>query len=119
VEESWTHGVDGRLAEYLTGIKAVSRSGAFYGIDTFFISRRPRFAERFGLLIRPGCGSTIWQMALSTAAINVWGFLAGVSTGSWRAWCSGRSDRLARVLQPYIGAFNSLRAFALVCRSSR
>ena len=57
---------------------------------------------------------TIWQMALSTVQSTVWGFLVGVSTGFVAGLVLGRSDRLARIFQPYIVAFNSLPRIALV-----
>src|SRR6266446_5223030 len=67
--------------QYLTGIKAVSRTPGLYWIDPFFISRPSAIAERFVYLMSPRVRLTIWQMALSTVQSTVWGFLAGVSTG--------------------------------------
>ena len=100
--------------QYLTGIKAVSRTPGLYWIDPFFISRPSAIAERFVYLMSPRVRLTIWQMALSTVQSTVWGFLAGVSTGFVAGLVLGRSDRLARVFQPYIVAFNSLPRIALV-----
>src|SRR6185312_10438198 len=57
---------------------------------------------------------SIWQMALSTVQSTIWGFLAGVTTGFAAGLLLGRHDRLARVLEPYIVAFNSLPRIALV-----
>ena len=100
--------------QYLTGIKAVSKTPGLYWIDPFFISRPSAIAERFVYLMSPRVRLTIWQMALSTVQSTVWGFLAGVSTGFVAGLVLGRSDRLARVFQPYIVAFNSLPRIALV-----
>src|SRR5690349_18035997 len=57
---------------------------------------------------------SIWQMALSTVQSTLWGFLVGVSTGFVAGLVLGRNDRLARILEPYIIAFNSLPRIALV-----
>jgi NitT/TauT family transport system permease protein len=100
--------------EYLTGIKAISKMPGLYWIDPFFISRPSAIAERFVYLMSPRVRLTIWQMALSTVQSTVWGFLAGVSTGFVAGLVLGRGDRLARVFQPYIVAFNSLPRIALV-----
>jgi len=92
----------------------VSRTPGFYWIDPFFISRPSAIAERFVYLMSPRVRLTIWQMALSTVQSTLWGFLAGVSTGFGAGLVLGRSEGLARVLQPYIVAFNSLPRIALV-----
>ena len=100
--------------QYLTGIKAISKTPGLYWIDPFFISRPSAIAERFVYLMSPRVRLTIWQMALSTVQSTIWGFLAGVSTGFVAGLVLGRSDRPARVFQPYIVAFNSLPRIALV-----
>src|SRR5262249_57134899 len=56
----------------------------------------------------------LWQMALSTVQSTLWGFLVGISTGFAAGLVLGRNDRLARIFEPYIVAFNSLPRIALV-----
>ena len=53
-------------------------------------------------------------MALSTVQSTLWGFVVGVSTGFVAGLVLGRNDRLARIFEPYIIAFNSLPRIALV-----
>jgi ABC-type nitrate/sulfonate/bicarbonate transport system permease component len=53
-------------------------------------------------------------MALSTVQSTLWGFLVGVSTGFVAGLVLGRNDRLARIFEPYIVAFDSLPRIALV-----
>jgi len=100
--------------EYLTGIKAISKTPGLYWIDPFFISRPSVIAQRFLYLTSDKVRLTIWQMALSTVQSTVWGFLVGISTGFVAGLVLGRSDGLARIFQPYIVAFNSLPRIALV-----
>jgi NitT/TauT family transport system permease protein len=100
--------------EGLTQFKAVSRLPGLYWIDPFFISRPSLIVERFLYLASGQVRLTIWQMALSTVQSTVWGFLVGVSTGFVAGLVLGRNDRLARVFEPYIIAFNSLPRIALV-----
>ena len=100
--------------EWLTGIKAISRTPGLYWIDPFFISRPSAILARFAHLASGQVRLTIWQMALSTVQSTLWGFLVGVSTGFVAGLVLGRNDRLARVLEPYIVAFNSLPRIALV-----
>jgi len=57
---------------------------------------------------------TIWQMALSTIQSTLWGFVVGVTSGFAAGLLLGRNDRLARIFEPYIIAFNSLPRIALV-----
>jgi NitT/TauT family transport system permease protein len=100
--------------EYLTGWKAISKTPGLYWIDPFFISRPSAIVERFFYLTSDKVRLTIWQMALSTVQSTVWGFLVGVSTGFVAGLVLGRNDKLARVFEPYIIAFNSLPRIALV-----
>ena len=100
--------------QYLTGIKAISKTPGLYWIDPFFISRPSAILERLLYLMSPRVRLTIWQMALSTVQSTVWGFLVGISTGFVAGLVLGRSDGLARIFQPYIVAFNSLPRIALV-----
>ena len=100
--------------EWLTGIKAISRTPGLYWIDPFFISRPSAILARFGYLASGQVRLTIWQMALSTVQSTLWGFLVGVSTGFAAGLVLGRRERLARVFEPYIVAFNSLPRIALV-----
>lgn len=100
--------------EWLTGIKAISRTPGLYWIDPFFVSRPSLIARRFVYLASGQTRLTIWQMALSTVQSTLWGFLVGVSTGFLAGLVLGRNDRLARILEPYIVAFNSLPRIALV-----
>ena len=100
--------------QYLTGIKAISRTPGLYWIDPFPISRPSAIVERLLFLMSPKVRLTIWQMALSTVQSTVWGFLVGISTGFVAGLVLGRSDGLARIFQPYIVAFNSLPRIALV-----
>src|SRR4029450_1920639 len=52
--------------QWLTGIKAISKTPGLYWIDPFFISRPSAIAERFVYLMSPKVRLGIWQMALST-----------------------------------------------------
>jgi NitT/TauT family transport system permease protein len=100
--------------EYLTGIKAISRTPGLYWIDPFFISRPSLVVKRFLYLASDQVRLNIWQMAWSTVQSTLWGFLVGVSTGFVAGLILGRNDRLARIFEPYIVAFNSLPRIALV-----
>jgi len=100
--------------EWLTGIKAVSRTPGLYWVDPFFISRPSAILQRFVYLASGQVRLSIWQMALSTVQSTLWGFVVGVSTGFLAGLVLGRHDRLARIFEPYIVAFNSLPRIALV-----
>ena len=100
--------------ESLTGIKAISKMPGLYWIDPFFISRPSKIVERFLYLTSDRVRLTIWQMALSTIQSTLWGFLVGISTGFVAGLVLGRNDRLSRIFEPYIVAFNSLPRIALV-----
>jgi NitT/TauT family transport system permease protein len=100
--------------EWLTGIKAVSRTPGLYWLDPFFISRPSAIARRFVYLASDQVRLSIWQMALSTVQSTVCGFLVGVSTGFAVGLVLGRNARAARILEPYLVAFNSLPRIALV-----
>ncbi len=100
--------------EGLTRVKAVSRTPGLYWIDPFFISRPSAILERFAHLMFGDVRLSLWQMALSTVQSTLWGFVVGVSTGFVAGLVLGRNDRLARIFDPYIVAFNSLPRIALV-----
>ena len=100
--------------EYLTGIKAISRTPGLYWIDPFFISRPSAIARRFVYLMSDNVRLPLWKMVLSTVQSTLWGFLVGISTGFVAGLLLGRSDRAARVFDPFIVAFNSLPRIALV-----
>ncbi|HXG16476.1 MAG TPA: ABC transporter permease [Calidithermus sp.] len=100
--------------EFLTRVKAIARTPGLYWVDPFFISRPSTIVQRFAYLMSDQVRLSLWQMALSTVQSTVWGFLVGVSTGFVAGLVLGRNDRLARVFQPYIVAFNSLPRIALV-----
>ena len=100
--------------QWLTGIKAISRTPGLYWIDPFFISRPTLIAQRFVYLASDQVRLSIWQMARSTIESTLWGFLVGVTTGFVAGLVLGRNDRLARIFEPYIVAFNSLPRIALV-----
>ena len=100
--------------EWLTGIKAVSKMPGLYWIDPFFVSRPSLIVKRFAYLTSGEVRLSIWQMALSTVQSTLWGFVVGVSTGFVAGLVLGRNDRLARIFEPYIVAFNSLPRIALV-----
>jgi NitT/TauT family transport system permease protein len=100
--------------EWLTGVKAISRTPGLYWLDPFFVSRPSLIVQRFVYLASDQVRLSIWQMALSTVQSTLWGFVVGVSTGFVAGLVLGRNDRLARILEPYIVAFNSLPRIALV-----
>jgi len=100
--------------EWLTGIKEVSRTPGLYWIDPFFVSRPSEILRRFVFLAGGEVRLTIWQMALSTIQSTLWGFVVGVTSGFAAGLLLGRNDRLARIFEPYIIAFNSLPRIALV-----
>jgi len=100
--------------EYLTGIKAISKTPGLYWIDPFFISRPSKIVERFVQLASPSVRLSIWAMAWSTVRSTLWGFLVGITTGFAAGLVLGCSERLARVCSPFIVAFNSLPRIALV-----
>ena len=100
--------------EWLTSIKAISKTPGLYWIDPFFVSRPSVILRRFVYLASDQVRLSIWQMALSTVQSTLWGFAIGVSTGFAAGLVLGRNDRLARVFDPYIVAFNSLPRIALV-----
>jgi len=100
--------------QWLTGIKAISRLPGLYWLDPFFISRPSAIAARFAYLAGSQVRLSIWQMALSTVQSTLWGFAVGVATGFAAGLVLGRHQRLARVFEPYIVAFNSLPRIALV-----
>ena len=100
--------------EWLTGIKAVSKIPGLYFIDPFFISRPSKIVERFFYLNSDKVRLTLWQMLFSTVESTFIGFFVGVSTGFVVGLALGRNDRLARIFEPYIIAFNSLPRIALV-----
>jgi len=100
--------------EWLTGIKAVSKTPGLYWVDPFFVSRPSAIVKRFAYLASDQVRLTIWDMALSTVQSTLWGFLVGVSTGFAAGLVLGRNDRLAQIFEPYIVAFNSLPRIALV-----
>jgi NitT/TauT family transport system permease protein len=100
--------------EGLTRVKAVAKTPGLSWIDPFFISRPSAIVERFVHLASGEVRLTIWQMALSTVQSTLWGFVVGVSTGFVAGLVLGRNDRLARICEPYIVAFNSLPRIALV-----
>jgi len=100
--------------EGLTRVKAVSRTPGLYWLDPFFISRPSAILERFVYLNSDQVRLTLWEMALSTVQSTLWGFVVGVSTGFVAGLVLGRNERLARVFEPFIVAFNSLPRIALV-----
>jgi NitT/TauT family transport system permease protein len=100
--------------EFLTGIKAISRTPGLYWVDPFFISRPSLILQRFAYLASDQVRLSIWSMAFSTIQSTLWGFLVGVSTGFVAGLVLGRNDQLARICEPYIVAFNSLPRIALV-----
>ena len=53
-------------------------------------------------------------MALSTVQSTLWGFMVGITSGFVAGLLLGRNDRIARVFDPFIVAFNSLPRIALV-----
>src|SRR5438477_13096795 len=100
--------------EWLTGLKAISKTPGLYWIDPLIISRPTLIARRFAYLLSDRVRLSLWQMTLSTVQSTLWGFVVGVSTGFVAGLVLGRNDRLARIFEPYIVAFNSLPRIALV-----
>jgi len=100
--------------EYLTGIKAISKTPGLYWVDPFFISRPSAIARRFVYLLSDNVRLPLWRMALSTVQSTLWGFLVGITSGFVAGLLLGRSDRIARIFDPFIVAFNSLPRIALV-----
>jgi len=100
--------------EWLTGVPAISKLPGLYWLDPFFVSRPSTIVQRFVYLASGRMRLSIWAMALSTVQSTLWGFLVGVSTGFVAGLVLGRNGRLARILEPYIIAFNSLPRIALV-----
>src|SRR5207244_9497543 len=80
--------------EWLTGIKAISRTPGLYWIDPFFISRPSLIAKRFAYLLSDRVRLSLWQMTLSTVQSTLWGFVVGVWTGFVAGLVLGRNDWL-------------------------
>jgi NitT/TauT family transport system permease protein len=85
-----------------------------YWIDPFFISRPSAIARRFVFLMSDQVRLPLWRMALSTVQSTLWGFMVGITSGFVAGLLLGRNDRIARVFDPFIVAFNSLPRIALV-----
>jgi NitT/TauT family transport system permease protein len=100
--------------EYLTGVKAISKMPGLYWIDPFFISRPSAIAHRFVFLMSDQVRLPLWRMALSTVQSTLWGFMVGITSGFVAGLLLGRSDKVARIFDPFIVAFNSLPRIALV-----
>ena len=100
--------------EYLTGIKTISKVPGLYWIDPFFISRPSAIAHRFVFLMSDQVRLPLWRMALSTVQSTLWGFMVGITSGFVAGLLLGRSDKIARIFDPFIVAFNSLPRIALV-----
>jgi len=103
-------------------------------LDPYFVSRPSRIWERFLRLacftdragqwqLGPDGGfmacltgnpRNLWIQTAATLRNTFWGFLVGVSSGVLAGLILGRSQRLARIFEPYIVAFNSLPRIALV-----
>jgi NitT/TauT family transport system permease protein len=58
--------------------------------------------------------NNLWAATLVTLKNTFWGFVVGVSSGFVVGLLLGRSRFLARVVEPYIVAFNSIPRIALV-----
>ena len=55
--------------EWLTGIKAISRTPGLYWLDPFFISRPSVIAARFVFLASDQVRLSIWQMEIGRAHV--------------------------------------------------
>ena len=99
--------------EYLTGIKAISKTPGLYWIDPFFISRPSAIARRFLYLASAEVRLTIWAMALSTVQSTVWGFLVGISTGFVAGVARGGEEPRGR------GTSTPTSSPSTPCRASR
>src|SRR5256886_16877912 len=79
--------------EWLTGIKAISRTPGLYWIDPFFISRPSAIARRFVYLASGEVRLSLWQMALSPVQSPLGGFVVGASTAFVAGLVLGRTAR--------------------------
>ena len=82
--------------QWLTGIKAISKTPGLYWIDPFFISRPSLIVERFLHLASGNVRLSIWQMALSTVQSTVWGFPASGRAAVREGFDTVRPPRLWR-----------------------
>src|SRR5438067_1332467 len=88
--------------EWLTGIKAISKTPGLYWIDPFFISRPSVIVKRFAYLASGEVRLSIWAMALSTVQSTLWGFVVCVSTGLAAGRGFGRHQRIPPASTPAI-----------------
>lgn len=73
----------------------------------------PGITDAFGACLDQS-ENNLWTATLVTLKNTFWGFLVGVSSGFLVGMALGRSEFLARVLEPFIIAFNSIPRIALV-----
>jgi NitT/TauT family transport system permease protein len=98
----------------LTDVKWLSRVPGLYWLDKFFISQPTLVVQRIVELNAPDSRISLLKLTLSTAGSTLLGFSIGVSTGFVVGLALSRAPNLARVLDPFLVAFNSLPRIALV-----
>jgi NitT/TauT family transport system permease protein len=79
-------------------------------ISPFFVSRPSAIAEKFFIMVKTG--TLLHHMAI-TASEAITGFLLGGLAGAALGLLLGRSELLAKVLDPFVTAFYSMPKVAL------
>src|SRR5207245_4193514 len=88
--------------EWLTGIKAISKTPGLYWIDPFFISRPSLIARRFAYLLSDRVRLRLWQMTLSNVQSMLWVLFVCVWCGCVSVFVLGWNYLLAVLLERII-----------------